>query len=102
MRGAPVWSIFEAVAPTLAYDHLDLLGADAAVPIDCAAQVTVPTLVMDGSASYPFMHVTAVALADAMPHAQQHTLAGQTHEVAAEVIAPVLVEFFTTYAENKT
>lgn len=32
----------------------------------------------------------------AMPNAQQLTLEGQTHEVAAGAIAPVLVEFFTS------
>jgi pimeloyl-ACP methyl ester carboxylesterase len=96
MRQAPVWPLFEAVAPTLAYDHIALLGEDAAVPIARAARVAVPTLVMDGGASYPFMHTTATALANAIPHAQQRTLEGQTHEVAAEALAPALVEFFNS------
>jgi pimeloyl-ACP methyl ester carboxylesterase len=94
MRQAPVWPIFEAIAPTLAYDHIALLGDDASVPTERAARVAVPALIMDGGASYPFMHVTSMALANAMPHAQHRTLEGQTHEVAAEAIAPVLVEFF--------
>jgi pimeloyl-ACP methyl ester carboxylesterase len=94
MRQAPVWPMFEAIAPTLAYDHIALLGDDAAVPTARAARVAVPALIMDGGASYPFMHVAAVALAHAMPHAQHRTLEGQTHEVAAEALAPVLVEFF--------
>jgi pimeloyl-ACP methyl ester carboxylesterase len=93
MRSHPVWPMFEAVAPTLAYDAAGL-GDEAAVPIARAAGVAVPALVMDGGVSYPFMHTTAVALAQAMPHGEHRTLAGQTHEVAAEVIAPVLVEFF--------
>ena len=97
-RQSPVWSIFEAVAPTLAYDHSAILGDDASVPTGRAASVAVPTLVMDGGASYPFMHVTAVALAKAMPHGQHRTLEGQTHEVAPEVLAPVLVEFFNSNA----
>jgi hypothetical protein len=41
------------------------------------------------------MHESAVALAAAIPNAQHRVLEGQTHEVAPEVIAPVLVEFFT-------
>jgi pimeloyl-ACP methyl ester carboxylesterase len=98
IRHTPVWPMFEAVAPTLAYDHVALLGEDGSVPTKRAAQVAVPTLVMDGEASYPFMHTTATALANAIPHAQHRTLAGQTHEVAAEAIAPVLVEFFTASA----
>ena len=59
-----------------------------------AAGVAVPALIMDGGESYPFMHVTALALAKAMPNAQHRTLEGQTHEVAAGAIGPVLVEFF--------
>jgi len=56
----------------------------------------VPTLVMDGSASFPFMNTTAVALAKAIPNGEHRTLEGQTHEVEAKVLAPALVEFFNT------
>jgi pimeloyl-ACP methyl ester carboxylesterase len=94
MRQHPMWPMWEAVAPTLAYDHTAALGEDASLPTERAASVTVPTLVMDGSESYPFMHVTAVALANAIPQAQHRTLEGQTHEVSSEALAPVLVEFF--------
>ncbi len=100
MRQNPVWPLFEAVAPTLAYDAA-VLGDDASVPTDRAARVTVPALVMDGGASYPFMRTTAVALANAMPDAQHRTLEGQTHEVAAEALAPVLVEFFVSSAMDE-
>ena len=94
MRQHPMWPLWEAVAPTLAYDHIAALGEDASVPTERAANVTSPTLVMDGSASFPFMHVTATALAQAIPHAQHRTLEGQTHEVESAVLAPVLIEFF--------
>jgi pimeloyl-ACP methyl ester carboxylesterase len=93
VRHHPMWPMWEAVAPTLAYDAA-VMGEDASVPTEKAASVTVPALVMDGGASYPFMHVTALALAKAMPHAQHRTLEGQTHEVAPQVLAPVLMEFF--------
>lgn len=94
VRSTPVWPLFEAVAPTLAYDHIAILGEDAEIPLTQAARVAVPALIMDGAASFPFMHVTALALAKAMPHGQHRTLAGQTHEVTAAAIAPVLIEFF--------
>jgi hypothetical protein len=42
-----------------------------------------------------------MALAKAIPNAQHRTLEGQTHEVAAEAIAPVLVEFFTSTAATR-
>ena len=89
--------MFEAVAPTLAYDAA-VLGEDDSVPTERATSVAVPALIMDGSASYPFMHITATALANAIPNEQLRTLEGQTHEVAASVIAPVLGEFFNAYA----
>jgi pimeloyl-ACP methyl ester carboxylesterase len=96
MKQSPMWPLLEAVAPTLIYDHGDLLGKDASVPSETAARVTTPTLVMDGGSSFPFMHTTAVALANAMPNGQQRTLEGQTHEVTAEALAPVLAEFFSS------
>ena len=49
---------------------------------------------MAGSESYPFMNVSAAALADALPHSQHRTLEGQTHEVAVDALAPALIEFF--------
>jgi pimeloyl-ACP methyl ester carboxylesterase len=94
MRQYPMWPMWEAVAPTIAYDAA-ALGEDASVPTEKAADLAVPALIMDGGASYPFMHITAMALANAMPNAQHRTLEGQTHEVAAAAIAPVLVEFFS-------
>jgi len=94
MQQAPMWPMMEAVGPTLAYDNA-VLGEDASVPTTRAASVAVPTLVMNGGAGFPFMHETAMALAKAIPNAQHRILEGQTHEVAAEAIAPVLVEFFT-------
>ena len=93
MRQYPMWPMWEEIAPTIAYDAA-ALGEDASVPTGRAAAVAVPALVMDGSESYPFMHSTAVALANAMPKGQHRTLEGQTHELAPEAIAPVLVEFF--------
>lgn len=97
MHQYPMWPMWEAIAPTMAYDAA-ALGEDAAVPTERAASLAVPALIMDGGASYPFMHVTAMALVHAMPHAQHRTLEGQTHEVAAAAIAPVLVEFFNSSA----
>jgi pimeloyl-ACP methyl ester carboxylesterase len=98
MRHAPTWPMFEAIAPTLAYDHCAILGEDGSVPSKRAASVIVPTLVMNGGASYAFMYDTARALSQAMPHAQLRTLEGQRHDVDPKVLALVLVEFFTEEA----
>lgn len=93
MRQAPMWPMLEAVAPTLAYDAA-VLGEDAAVPVNRVPGISVPTLVMNGTV-IPFMLDTATALAKAIPHAQHRTLEGQSHDVNLQVLAPVLVEFFT-------
>jgi pimeloyl-ACP methyl ester carboxylesterase len=93
MHQHPMWPLWEAVGPTLAYDAA-AMGEDSSVPTERAARVAVPTLVMTGSDSFPFMHVAAQTLANAIPNAQRLTLEGQTHEVAAEALAPVLIDFF--------
>lgn len=93
MRQAPVWPMFEAVAPTLAYDAA-VLGKGHVAPVERAATVTIPALVMNGGASFPFMYDIAQALSKAMPNAQLRTLEGQRHDVNLEVFAPILVEFF--------
>ncbi|SRR6266487_552161 len=93
VRQHPLWPMWKSTAPTLAYDAT-VMGEEASVPSEKAAHVAVPTLVMDGSASFPFMHVSAMALANAIPDAEHRTLEDQTHEVAVTVLAPVLVEFF--------
>jgi pimeloyl-ACP methyl ester carboxylesterase len=94
MRQAPFWPMLEAIAPTLAYDNLYLLGEERSVPVERAASVRVPVLVMNGGAGAPFMRVTAQSLAKAIPHAQHRILKGQTHAVAPEALAPELLAFF--------
>lgn len=93
MRQAPMWPMFEAVAPTLAYDAA-VMG-DSSIPVRTASAVTIPALVMAGGASPEFMQQAAREVADAMPHARYQALEGQTHAVEVEVLAPVLIEFFT-------
>lgn len=39
------------------------------------------------------MHDAAQAVADALPNAEHRSLKGQMHDLASEVLAPVLVEF---------
>ena len=94
IRHAPFWPGMEAMAKTLAYDHTAILGETEAIPVKTAARITVPTLVMSGASSYPFMHQTAETLSKMIPHARLMTLEGQTHDVTPEALAPVLTEFF--------
>ncbi len=93
-RQSPYWPRLEALGPTLAYDHTAIMGEDLAVPIERAAQVRVPTLVINGGASFPFMYETARTLSKAIPGAQHRTLEGQNHNLVGDVLAPVLEAFF--------
>jgi pimeloyl-ACP methyl ester carboxylesterase len=95
MHQYPMWPMWEAIAPTIAYDAA-ALGDEAAVPVAKAAGLRVPTLVMSGSESFPFMSASAQALAAAIPGGQYRCLEGQAHEVTPEALAPVLVEFFSS------
>jgi pimeloyl-ACP methyl ester carboxylesterase len=94
MRQSPAWPQLESIAPTLAYDHTAILGEDSSIPAEQIALITAPTLVMNGGASFPFTDETAHVLSKAIPHAKRYTLQGQTHDVAPEALAPVLVDFF--------
>ena len=80
-------------APTLLYDAA-AMGVDRKVPIERVSHIVAPTLVMHGGAGLPFIKQTALTLSKAIPNAKFRTIEGQTHAVASEVIAPVLVEFF--------
>ncbi len=97
-RNAPFWQAQEDLAHTLAYDAT-IMG-DYSLPVERAAAVAAPTLVMAGGASFPFMREMAQALADVIPAGQLRVLEGQEHNVDPEALAPVLEEFFK--AQNGT
>ncbi|WP_067186895.1 alpha/beta fold hydrolase [Microtetraspora niveoalba] len=92
IRAQPAWAALEAIAPTLAYDD-ELLGGGE-VPRHLAAAIDVPTLVVSGEASPEGLRLAAKATAGALPAAEHRTLVGQTHDVAPEALAPVLIEYF--------
>ena len=63
------------------------------------AGVTTPTLVMAGGKSPAYMQNSMKAWARAFPNAVHRTLAGQTHMVKQDVLAPALVEFMALASE---
>lgn len=94
MRDAPMWPALEALAPTLAYDSAVMDdAAGGAMPEALIERVTVPALVLDGGDSPAWMRDTARRVAALLPAGTHRTLGGQTHDVAPEVLAPVLAEF---------
>lgn len=91
-RSQPWWAATEALAHTLPYDAT-IMG-DYSLPVDTAAKVAVPTVVITGAASFGFMHETAEALARALPDGRTVLIEGQEHNIAPEAIAPVLKAFY--------
>lgn len=92
MRASPAWPALEAVAHTLAYDAT-IMG-DWSLPAEQAASITLPVLVMDGEQSFPILRQAMRAMTNVLPNVQHRTLRGQTHDVSAEELAPLLVDFF--------
>ena len=91
-RSQPWWPAQEAIAHTLPYDAT-IMG-DYSLPTNVAARVKAPTLVLAGSADFPFMLETAEALAKAIPGGTYRRLEGQGHNVDMAVLGPVVAEFF--------
>jgi pimeloyl-ACP methyl ester carboxylesterase len=98
IRQAPMWSGMEAIAYTLLYDAT-VMG-DSTVP-GLVASVKAPTLALDGSETGAWAANSAQALTGALPNPQHRTLQGQDHNVAWEVLAPVVREFFRVKASNE-
>jgi len=96
MRWLPVWAKVTAVAHTLPHDGAIVREFQRGEPLPAAAwvNVTMPTLVIDGGKSPEWMRNGTRALASALTNAQYRTLEGQTHDVRAKAVAPVLKEFF--------
>jgi pimeloyl-ACP methyl ester carboxylesterase len=96
MRFMPAWSKLTAVAHTLPYD-IAIVGPNQTgrpLPNGHWDAVTMPTLVLDGGKSPAWMRNGMKQLAGRLPNADYMTLPGQTHMVKAEVLAPVLIDFF--------
>jgi pimeloyl-ACP methyl ester carboxylesterase len=91
MKTSPEWVGMQKIDFTLTYDY-EVLG-DGQVP-DKVKQISVPTLVMTGEKSIPFMQPAADRIAQLIPGAQRKTLPGQAHQAAPEVVVPLLIQFF--------
>jgi hypothetical protein len=93
MKLMPVWKKIKAVAHTLVYDAA-IMG-DFSVPVADIYTVKTPTLIAGGAKSPATLHNAVQSVADALPNGTLRWLEGQTHNVKAELLAPVLVEFFS-------
>jgi pimeloyl-ACP methyl ester carboxylesterase len=91
-RTQPWWPAQEALAHTLAYDA-EIMG-DYSIPTDRVAKVAVPTLVLTGGESFDWMVETAQTIVASLSNGRHQSLEGQSHDVSADVLGPVLAEFF--------
>jgi pimeloyl-ACP methyl ester carboxylesterase len=90
-RTQPWWAAQEKIAHTLAYDGR-IMG-DYSLPLEAAARVRCPALVLAGGKSVPAFRETAEALAAAMPHGRASVLEGQEHNVDPAALAPAIRAF---------
>jgi pimeloyl-ACP methyl ester carboxylesterase len=91
-KAQPFWAAQEKIAHTLAYDGR-IMG-DYSIPTAKAKDVTQPTIVIAGEASFPFFLQTVAVLANAIPNGEPFTIPGASHDVAPDAIGPVVTEFF--------
>ncbi len=91
MERLPMWKGLTAMAPTLAYDTIELMKQYPELDVK---SIDTRALIMYGGKSPDFMGATATELSQTLPNAQLRAVEGQVHDVKADVLAPILAEFF--------
>lgn len=94
MKAAPVWPFMVAQAASLPYD-IAVTGPGLSLPVERLAGIAIPSLVMYGDATWPWLQTATAAVAAAVPGAHLHVLPGQDHAILQqpEPLRPLLVEF---------
>lgn len=102
MAGQPFWPMLEQIAHTLVYDAhvMDDTMQGRPQAMDVFADVTVPTLVMNGAASEPWLRTAATKLAEVLPGGTVAELAGQTHDVDAVLLADTIGDYFSSLSTS--
>jgi pimeloyl-ACP methyl ester carboxylesterase len=90
---SPDWPAMIALAHTLQYD-IELCENNEIRP-ERLGKIAAPTLVLGGENSPEWFHTTVRATAAAIPGARHKFLAGQDHGAADDVLAPILVDFYS-------
>jgi pimeloyl-ACP methyl ester carboxylesterase len=100
-KASPMWPIMQSIGPTIAYDGQFMFDGyyTAGKFPERWKHATMPVLVLNGDASFPFMPAAADAVAAALPNATRKVLAGQDHGPKPEVMAPVLREFLGAWID---
>ena len=91
MRSSPGWDATLALAPTLAYD--DAAMGDSRIPDDLLQAVAVPVLGLAGERTPDFLRLGAEGVASGAQDGAFEIVAGQTHDVSGDALAPHLLRF---------
>ena len=92
----PMWRKLTASADTLPHDFEIVSPYRQGLPLPDGhyAAITARTVIIAGGDSPAYMQHAPTAIAAQIPRAATAILEGQTHEVKAEILAPVLAEHF--------
>jgi pimeloyl-ACP methyl ester carboxylesterase len=93
MKFSKMWKQITPQAPSLPFDMEAVNGFEP--PIERMRRITVPTLAIHGTKTFPVLIDSTTLCAQTIPGAGHAVLSGQSHEVKAEAIAPELVRFFS-------
>jgi pimeloyl-ACP methyl ester carboxylesterase len=87
-----------AVAPTMPYDFevMGDISRGGTIPEDLVRAISIPTLVIAGGESPDFFRDAAARIVEVLPNGKHTVLERQDHGAPADVVAPVVSEFFTT------
>jgi pimeloyl-ACP methyl ester carboxylesterase len=99
MRSAPFRAGMEALAHTLPYDAA--VVGDRSLPRRMLAGIDIPTLVIRGEHSPPFMRAAAAAVAEALTEAELVTLPAQGHGIDPGATAAAIGSFLTDAVDRR-
>jgi pimeloyl-ACP methyl ester carboxylesterase len=92
LQQGPDWPRMRELAPSLVYDLTLCNGG--VVPGERLARIGVPTVTISGGSSPGWAGRACATVAAAVPGARHVVLDGQTHAVAPDMVAPVVIDHF--------
>jgi pimeloyl-ACP methyl ester carboxylesterase len=92
LQQGPGWPQMRQLAPSLVHDLTLCNGG--VVPGGRLARIGVPTVTVSGGSSPEWAGRACATVAAAVPGARHEVLDGQTHAVAHDVLAPMLIDHF--------
>jgi pimeloyl-ACP methyl ester carboxylesterase len=91
LRQSPMWPHLEALAQSVVYDAT--ITGTLQTPTPEMAAVPIPTLILQGERTWPFLQAAATHLSDRLPNATLTVLAGAGHDIDAVSTAAAIRDF---------